>query len=90
MSCPTFSSQIVQDGPVYQNWDVRLTSSTVTTYKRLVASESVAVDLKKNPRHTSKVSMKDLLLDKGKVNRTNDPNKNTVLDFIKTMGGIPQ
>lgn len=91
MSCPTFSSQIVKDpSPTIENWDVRLPSSTLTTYKRLVVSESVPVDLKKNPRHTSRTTMKELLLDKGKVNRTADPNKNTVLDFIKTMGGIPE
>jgi hypothetical protein len=89
MSCPTFSSQIVKDGPVYENWDVRLPSSTVTTYKRLVASESVAVDLKKNPRQSYMIQSKQMLLDKGKVNRTVTPSQNTVCDFRKTMGGIP-
>lgn len=90
MSCPTFSSQIVQDTPPTENWDTRLASSVITTYKRLVVAEAVAVDKHKNPRHNSRVSAKELLLDKGKINRTTDPSKNTVLDFIRVMGGIPQ
>jgi hypothetical protein len=91
MSCPTFSSQIVKDdSPTSQNWDVRLASSVVTTYKRLVVSESVPVDLKKSPRQSYKIQTKQLLIDKGKVNRTSDPLQNTVCDFRKTMGGIPQ
>jgi len=90
MSCATFSSQIVKDSPTSENWDVRLSSSVVTTYKRLVVSESVPVDLKKNPRQSYKIQTKQLLTDKGKVNRTANPLQNTVCDFRKTMGGIPQ
>lgn len=91
MSCPTFSSQIVQDiSPTNQNWDVRLASSVVTQYKRLVASESVSVNLKKSPRQSYRIQTKQILTDKGKVNRSGDPNVNTVCDFRKTMGGIPQ
>ena len=91
MSCPTFSSQIVQDpSPTVENWDVRLPSSTVTTYKRLVVSESVPVNLKLSPRQSYKIQSKQLLLDKGKVNRTENPLQNTVCDFRKTMGGIPE
>ena len=91
MSCATFSSQIVKDdSPTVENWDVRLASSVVTQYKRLVASESVSVNLKKSPRQAYRIQTKQILNDKGKVNRSGNPNINTVCDFRKTLGGIPQ